>query len=245
MSLIEPKKPDNFEHESPIRAFTDFKVAGGYAIGKGFRPSLAHLSTYLDAMESKEHWQFVQIILPDDDDGAPTMLFRKSLPTMNVLTVEEAKDMGRDWKEIVKGYIANEAVPIREKTPADDPIHPKHYNGTECAEIGELLTANSFQVLRYNWRLGKKDDALQEIGKSLFYVDREIALGPLDHIPNRRMPVQSWFDERLEGCDEYVRAVAWRLIDWNRTGDKWHLDKLRLLIVSRKVAIENGSGLAL
>lgn len=84
-SLIAPKNPDGFTTESPIRAFTDFKTEDLYAIGKGFRPSLAHMAAYMSAMESKERWQLIQVILPRDNDGEPTMLFRKVLPPMHVL----------------------------------------------------------------------------------------------------------------------------------------------------------------
>jgi hypothetical protein len=76
-SLISPKQPDGFKTESPIRAFTDFQIAGQYAIGKGFRPSMAHLSRYLDAMEAKEGWMLVQIILPDNDAADPTIIFHR------------------------------------------------------------------------------------------------------------------------------------------------------------------------
>lgn len=75
--MMEPKKLDNFTTESPIRAFTDFQIAGVYAIGKGFRPSLAHLARYLDALESKEGWSMMQVILPQNDTTDPTILFHK------------------------------------------------------------------------------------------------------------------------------------------------------------------------
>jgi len=84
-SLITPKSSDGFTTESPIRAFTDFQVSGSYAIGKGFRPSLGHLARYLDAMQAKEGWGFLQIILPDNDAGDPTILFEKALPSFEAL----------------------------------------------------------------------------------------------------------------------------------------------------------------
>lgn len=74
-SLHAPPEPDRFTHESPIRAFTDWKVSGNYAIGKGFRPSLAHLVVYLDAMESREGWSLLQIL--EAATGAPSFVFRK------------------------------------------------------------------------------------------------------------------------------------------------------------------------
>lgn len=67
--------PDNFTHESPCRAFTTWTVNGLYAIGKGFRPSLAHLTVYLDAMETRENWQLVQVL--EASSGSPSMLFRR------------------------------------------------------------------------------------------------------------------------------------------------------------------------
>lgn len=67
--------PDGFAHESPIRAFTDWKCDGRYAIGKGFRPSLAHLTVYLDAMETREGWSLVQIL--EAASGSPSFVFRR------------------------------------------------------------------------------------------------------------------------------------------------------------------------
>ena len=49
----------------------------------------------------------------------------------------------------------------------------------------------------------------------------------------------------MEVLEQFARNENNRDATLTKTGDKWHLDKLRLLIVSRKVAIENGSGLAL
>lgn len=74
-TLYADPKADQFQHESPIRAFTDWQVAGSYAIGRGFRPSLAHTVTYLDAMERKEGWALVQVL--EAATGAPSFLFRR------------------------------------------------------------------------------------------------------------------------------------------------------------------------
>lgn len=71
--------PDGFTHESPIRAFTDWAVNGRYAIGKGFRPSLQHLTVYLDAMERLENWRLVQIL--ESASQTPSFVFRQKEPT--------------------------------------------------------------------------------------------------------------------------------------------------------------------
>lgn len=74
-SLHAEVSPDNFETESPIRAFTHWDCQGKYAIGKGFRPSLQHLARYLDAMDEREGWQLVQIL--ESATIAPSFVFRK------------------------------------------------------------------------------------------------------------------------------------------------------------------------
>lgn len=72
-TLHAPPQPDGFTHESPIRAFTDWTVNGRYAIGKGFRPSLAHLTVYLDAMDRLEGWSLLQIL--EAATGSPSFVF--------------------------------------------------------------------------------------------------------------------------------------------------------------------------
>lgn len=74
-SLHAQPEPDGFTHESPIRAFTDWRVNGRYAVGKGFRPSLAHLTVYLDAMDRLEGWALLQIL--EAASGSPSFVFRK------------------------------------------------------------------------------------------------------------------------------------------------------------------------
>lgn len=63
-----------------------------------------------------------------------------------------------------------------------DPVnHPKHYTqgGIECIDAMEAaLTPEEFrgylkgQIMKYNWRLGHKDEPVQEAGKLLWYADR-------------------------------------------------------------------------
>lgn len=133
---------------------------------------------------------------------------------------------------------------------SDDPINPKHYAGTACAEIGERLTGNSYQVLKYNWRLGKKDAPAIEIGKSLWYLDREIELAQSGWTPPTSlfgpvsaaiaMPADEWFAQRLRGQDDYVTAIGWSLINWNRYADKDQLHILRVELFKRQEEYANG-----
>lgn len=203
-SLIAPKNPDGFTTESPIRAFTEFQVNGLYAIGKGFRPSLAHMTAYMSAMETKEGWQFVQVILPRDNDGEPTMLFRKIAPPMYIMQTGEIPPLEDIYKalgdRIFDGVTTERearasevfampygfqrtkdlrrGVVVRDdrENLDDDPIHPKHYDGVACCEIIDHMPTNVGLAGKYIWRLGEKDPMAQEIGKLIFYLKRQILL---------------------------------------------------------------------
>lgn len=113
---------------------------------------------------------------------------------------------------------------------ADDPINPKHYAGTACAQIGERLTGNSYQVLKYNWRLGKKDTATIEVGKSIWYLDREIELAYGGWRPSNGLilPPDDWFFRLYHDQSDYVQAVCINLINWNRHSDRDCLHMLRV-----------------
>lgn len=61
-----------------------------------------------------------------------------------------------------------------------DPVnHPKHYtghpSGVECITITEHLNFCLGNAIKYIWRAGEKGDALEDLKKARWYVDREIA----------------------------------------------------------------------
>lgn len=128
-SLISPKQPDGFKTESPIRAFTDFQVSGQYAIGKGFRPSMAHLSRYLDAMEAKEGWALVQIILPDNDAADPTILFRKTVLelTSDMAIMPEVVDLTIRKIVIGLGQLRDDMIGQAEARMEDTSVEAKGF----------------------------------------------------------------------------------------------------------------------
>lgn len=126
----------------------------------------------------------------------------------------------------------------------DDPINPKHYAGTDCAEIGEWLSGNGYQVLKYNWRLGKKDEAIIELGKSLWYLDREIALAERGVRWASDLPEIDFFVRILDRDPErdmYIVATALLLVSWMHYGDIETLKQLREQIVQRKRQYESAN----
>lgn len=353
-SMFTEAKRDNFATESPIRAFTSFEVDGRFAVGKGFRPSLAHLPRYLNAMYDKEGWKLLQIL----EATNPTMLFFQVSGTKIALKTEtfdpvmpELRAKQKDWtqrgsdapipddhwctaaeyvirrmiagpeahveaavrdfnkrfrprvdsvqishktlaqqiqfitsgnivriKQLIDGYrdmvrldlveaervrsirtkdvrdpdapngIRVEPLPTEIK-PVNDPINPKHYNGRECADIGERLTANGYQILKYCWRLGKKDDPCQELGKALWYLDSEEQLCISARYPHNMMPntrglkdPEKFFQERVEQQPEFTQIVASFLWDGY---DRNTLHKLRAIIEEHKAHLDCGRGLAI
>lgn len=132
----------------------------------------------------------------------------------------------------------------------DDPINPNHYAGRECADIGERLSANGYQILKYCWRLGKKDDPCQELGKALWYLDSEIALLNMKGYPNDRMSnrrglkgdTDQWIYGRLNGQSEFTRKVAMFLWDGYNVQS---IGKLKAMIADHKATLDCGHGLAI
>lgn len=69
-----------------------------------------------------------------------------------------------------------------------DPVnHPAHYtvhaSGVECIEIAELLPFCVGNAVKYLWRLGLKDDAIENLRKAEWYLRRHAA--GLDSSPFR------------------------------------------------------------
>ena len=59
-----------------------------------------------------------------------------------------------------------------------DPINPNHYtshpSGVECIQITEHFMNNVGCAIAYLWRHGQKGDAIEDLKKARWYIDREI-----------------------------------------------------------------------
>lgn len=418
-SLYADKRPDRFEHESPLRCFTEFQEEGHYAIGKGLRPSLGHLVPYLDAIRRKEGWKVIQILEPkaqepsflfervpthqpftDWDDlrdrfrenlaettrlkpmitnpevvvrskpevssegplgwrrgvppeGEKVIMIDKAgrraagifkgglwhqqtysqpdrfeLPCMaphrwepiveptftvqdtpieipagvyysaesgNFYAMDTHKGQGnvfhRKWKPVARLFpgdprkaneglapdnvtvpgpptftvqadsidmahdrktVPNYQIPETPLVPDDaiveDPINPKHYAGRECADIGERLSANGYQILKYCWRLGKKDEPCQELGKAIWYAESELAL-LTTHFPEGHMRYTDvwgteddvFLEERIVDCSPFTQNIARML--WDGYGAK-RLNAIIEAINEERFHRECGTGAA-
>lgn len=66
------------------------------------------------------------------------------------------------------------------KNTIHDPVnHPKHYtnhpSGIECIQITEHMGFNLGNAVKYIWRADLKLDALEDLRKAVWYINREIA----------------------------------------------------------------------
>lgn len=61
-----------------------------------------------------------------------------------------------------------------------DPVnHPPHYNGhpsgVECIQVVEHMSFNLGNAVKYVWRADLKDNAIEDLQKAAWYIEREIA----------------------------------------------------------------------
>ena len=63
-------------------------------------------------------------------------------------------------------------------SPHDAVNHPAHYtahpSGVECIQVTEHMNFCVGNAMKYLWRAGLKGDALKDLEKARWYVDREI-----------------------------------------------------------------------
>jgi hypothetical protein len=74
---------------------------------------------------------------------------------------------------------AGYAYPLENKE--SDPVnHPPHYtnhpSGVECIQITEHMGFCLGNAVKYIWRADLKADAIEDLKKARWYIDREIAL---------------------------------------------------------------------
>jgi hypothetical protein len=64
-----------------------------------------------------------------------------------------------------------------------DATNPPHYqahpSGVECIEITEHMNFCLGNAIKYIWRAGLKNNAIEDLRKARWYIDREIAR--IDH----------------------------------------------------------------
>lgn len=69
-------------------------------------------------------------------------------------------------------------TPVLTYSPHDEVNHPKHYtkhpSGVECIQVTEHMNFNLGNVIKYIWRADDKGDAITNLQKAAWYLNREI-----------------------------------------------------------------------
>ena len=56
--------------------------------------------------------------------------------------------------------------------------HPKHYNehpsGVECIDVVEHMGFNLGNAVKYVWRADLKNNAMEDLKKAMWYLEREL-----------------------------------------------------------------------
>jgi hypothetical protein len=84
---------------------------------------------------------------------------------------------------VIVGASGNKYVPIDFTPPnvkvKDNVNHPKHYtnhpSGIECIQITEHMGFNLGNAIKYIWRADLKGEAIDDLRKAVWYIQREIA----------------------------------------------------------------------
>jgi hypothetical protein len=59
--------------------------------------------------------------------------------------------------------------------PVNNPAHyTAHPSGVECIQITEHMEFNLGNALKYIWRCDEKKDAIEDLRKAAWYIEREI-----------------------------------------------------------------------
>lgn len=71
-------------------------------------------------------------------------------------------------------------IPDAGEVVGHDPVsHPKHYtshpSGVECIQVTEHMGFCLGNALKYIWRADLKDNAVEDLKKAAWYIEREIA----------------------------------------------------------------------
>lgn len=65
---------------------------------------------------------------------------------------------------------------LKDHDPVDKPIHYRnHPSGIECIQITEHMGFCLGNAVKYIWRADLKNDAIEDLRKAKWYIEREIA----------------------------------------------------------------------
>lgn len=67
-----------------------------------------------------------------------------------------------------------EPTPVEPASHINPPHYQQHPSGVECITITEAFNFNLGNAIKYIWRAGLKGDAVTDLEKAAWYLEREI-----------------------------------------------------------------------
>ena len=89
----------------------------------------------------------------------------------SIFIKEAAKPLSEAIKEWVDIKEDEEIVDIVNKPPH----YTEHPSGIECIQVTEHMGFNLGNAIKYIWRCDLKQDAIEDLKKAKWYIDREIS----------------------------------------------------------------------
>lgn len=88
--------------------------------------------------------------------------------------------------------------------------HPAHYNahpsGVECIQVVEHMGFNLGNAIKYIWRADEKGNALEDLRKAAWYVEREIQRRSTPAPPCATCGGRGWVEVGSSEWNEWRRA---------------------------------------
>ena len=97
-----------------------------------------------------------------------------------------------------------------------DPVNnPKHYtqhpSGVECIQITEHMSFCLGNAVKYVWRADLKDDAIEDLKKAVWYIEREIKrrekLAAAQYQPSNAPPVDAYLQQQEDFFNKARREL--------------------------------------
>lgn len=79
--------------------------------------------------------------------------------------------------------------------PVNKPTHyTSHPSGIDCIQITEHMSFNLGNALKYIWRCDLKKDAVEDLRKARWYIDREISkrVGDAKEVAYEKLKSDNW-----------------------------------------------------
>lgn len=126
----------------------------------------------------------------------------------------------------------------------NDPVnHPKHYtehpSGIECIQVTEHMGFNLGNSLKYIWRCDLKSDAIEDLKKARWYIDREILKREREQHGKNQQEQNESMEEEWDGAQF---SFQFHQLDQDSSPTRYVIDESKSRNLSFSISSEGSSG---